>query len=186
MLNKALTIKLTFALIIITVITFIYWNNQQDTAPLPEMTVAEKKARFKSLLLPAINSVYHELTEQYQTIKEDIEQNKNPTTLSKLRAEYKATNNEELLAALKPHPKSIALAQAAMESSWATSRFSRQANNIFGVWSFDKDEPRIAAGEQRGDKTIWVKKYASIEASVRDYYRVLPRGSAFKAFVNSK
>ena len=150
------------------------------------MTVAEKKARFKSLLLPAINSVYHELTEQYQTIKEDIEQNKNPTTLSKLRAEYKATNNEELLAALKPHPKSIALAQAAMESSWATSRFSRQANNIFGVWSFDKDEPRIAAGEQRGDKTIWVKKYASIEASVRDYYRVLARGSAFKAFVNSK
>ena len=84
--------------------------------------------------------------------------------------------------ALKPHPKSIAVAQAAMESSWATSRFTRVANNLFGVWSFDEDEPRVAAGEQRGDKTIWVKKYSSFEDSIRDYYRTLARGDAYKEF----
>ena len=84
--------------------------------------------------------------------------------------------------ALKPHPKSIALAQAAMESSWATSRFFTEANNVFGVWSFNESEPRIAAGKKRGNKTIWVKKYHSIKASMQDYYRTLARGVAFSEF----
>ena len=84
--------------------------------------------------------------------------------------------------ALKPHPISITMAQAAMESSWATSRFFREATNIFGVWSFDEDEPRIAAGEKRGNKTIWVKKYSSVKSAINDYYRTLARGSAFVEF----
>lgn len=171
------------ALIIVIVMTFFYFNqNNQKLEPLPEMTVAEKKDRFKSILLPAINNVYQELTEQYEQVAQDIKNGNNTSKIDALMVEYKANSPQQLLAALKPHPRSIALAQAAMESSWATSRFTRQANNVFGVWSFDKDEPRIAAGEQRGDKTIWVKKYDSIEASVRDYYRVLARGAAFEEF----
>ena len=69
-----------------------------------------------------------------------------------------------------------------MESAWGTSRFFVQANNIFGVWSFNKDEPRIAASEKRGNKTVYVKKYASLDDSIRDYYRVLARGAAFAEF----
>ena len=88
--------------------------------------------------------------------------------------------------ALKPHPKSIAIAQAAMESSWATSRFFREANNVFGVWSFNEDEPRIAALKKRGDKTIWVKKYNTVEEAVYDYYRTLARSGAFAEFRQTK
>jgi Bax protein len=84
--------------------------------------------------------------------------------------------------ALKPHPRSITIAQAAMESAWATSRFFKEANNIFGVWSFNEDEPRIAALKKRGNKTIWVKKYSSVTASVRDYYYVMGRSVAFQEF----
>jgi len=91
-----------------------------------------------------------------------------------------------LLAALKPHPPSIVIAQAAMESAWGTSRFFVKAKNVFGVWSFDEDEPRMAAGEQRGDKTIWVKKYKTLEASVRDNYRVLARGFAHQHFRDAR
>jgi len=146
------------------------------------MTVQEKKARFKTLIIPAVNDVYAELMAQYQEISASIDAQKNSQQIEKLKVEYKATTNDELLMALKPHPKSIAIAQAAMESAWATSRFFREANNIFGVWSFDEDEPRIAALQKRGDKTIWVKKYSSVKAAVKDYYRTLGRSSAFKGF----
>jgi Bax protein len=83
---------------------------------------------------------------------------------------------------MKPHPKSIALAQSAMESSWATSRFFRAAKNVFGVWSFDKQDSRIEALKKRGNKTVWVKKYPTLEASIRDYYRTIARGKAFGEF----
>jgi Bax protein len=48
--------------------------------------------------------------------------------------------------------------------------------------SLDENEPRIAALQKRGDRTIWLKKYPSVKASVRDYYRTLGRSGAFKAF----
>ena len=87
-----------------------------------------------------------------------------------------------MLAALKPHPPSIVLAQAALESAWGTSRFFVEARNVFGIWSFDENEPRIAAERRRGDQTIWLKKYKTIEDSVRDNYRVLARGSNYADF----
>lgn len=146
------------------------------------MNVQQKKARFKTLLVPAVEEVYTELTLQYQAVTQMIKSGKSHKKIAALKKEYKATNDDELLMALKPHPKSIALAQAAMESSWATSRFFNKANNVFGVWSFDSNEPRIAAGKKRGKKTIWLKKYPTIKDSIRDYYRVLARGSAFTEF----
>ncbi len=147
----------------------------------PVISVQEKKANFRATIIPAVNKVYADLMEQYLDIDEAIKSASNNNFI-KLQQQYRATNNEELLLALKPHPQSIAIAQAALESSWATSRFFREANNVFGVWSFNADEPRIAAGKKRGNKTIWIKKYASIEDSVRDYYRTLARGRAFQEF----
>ncbi|HKJ91279.1 MAG TPA: glucosaminidase domain-containing protein, partial [Oceanipulchritudo sp.] len=33
-------------------------------------------------------------------------------------------------------PPSLALAQAALESGWGTSRFAREGNNLFGIWCY--------------------------------------------------
>ena len=173
-----------------TVITFIlllslallmFFIIQKEAEP-PPMTVQEKKARFKSLLVPAVDTVYANLMQQYQDIKNISDAESSNEVIEKLKVEYKVTTTSELLMALKPHPKSIAIAQAAMESSWATSRFFKEANNVFGVWSFDEDEPRIAALKKRGDKTIWLKKYDSVEDAVYDYYRTLARSDAFAEF----
>ncbi len=150
------------------------------------MTVKEKKTRFSSLIVPAVNNVYSNLMKRYEEIKKTTDAGQSNDVIEKLKAEYKVTTNSELLMALKPHPKSIAIAQAAMESSWATSRFFREANNVFGVWSFDEDEPRIAALKKRGDKTIWVKKYNTVEEAVYDYYRTLARSAAFTKFRQTK
>ncbi|TMM42513.1 glucosaminidase domain-containing protein [Colwellia ponticola] len=172
-------------MIISGAISYYFTSTTKDTE-LPPMTVQEKKARFKSLIIPAVDTVYADLMKQYSDIKSTLAAGKTNKSIEKLKVEYKATTDEELLMALKPHPKSIAIAQAAMESSWATSRFFKKAYNIFGVWSFDEDEPRIAALQKRGDKTIWVKKYSSIEASVYDYYRTLARSHAFDDFRKAK
>jgi len=85
-----------------------------------KMSVATKKKRFYALLVPAIKKVHVELLEQFKTVLQDIKNGTNPQKIAELKAMYKVDTDEELLLALKPHQKSIALAQAAMESSWAT------------------------------------------------------------------
>jgi len=176
--------KLILASIIISALLLL--NGCSDNSPAPtsasKMTVQEKKERFKKLLLPAVTEAYNDLNRRYLEVAQELEQGGQNGRISQLKQEFKATSDQQLLAALKPHPISIALAQAAMESAWGTSRFFREANNVFGVWSFDPNEPRIAAGKKRGDKTIWVKRYKNVTASVLDYYRVIAKGNAFTAF----
>jgi Bax protein len=177
---------MVIAITLLLSIAFLIFYITQREAELPPMTVQEKKARFSSLIVPAVNNVYANLMKQYEEIKIITAAGQSNDEIEQLKIEYKVTTNSELLMALKPHPRSIAVAQAAMESAWATSRFFREANNVFGVWSFDEDEPRIAALQKRGDKTIWVKKYSSVEEAVYDYYRTLARSSAFAEFRQTK
>ncbi len=150
--------------------------------PEKPLSVAQKKQRFKDLLLPAIDSAYAKLEKQHDEIKELIKKEPTHPKIDKLKAEYKAKSNQDLLLKLKPHPKSVTLSQAAIESAWGTSRFFYKANNVFGVWSFNKSEPRIAAGETRGEKTIYLKKYRTIEDSVLDYYKTLAKGRPYHKF----
>lgn len=134
------------------------------------------------MVLPAIQEVHDQLNKDYHEIVEAMKQGNQLDRINKLKKVYKVTSDKDLLLALKPHPVSVALAQAAMESSWGTSRFFLEANNVFGIWSFNKKEPRIAAGDQRGAKTIWLKKYKTIKDSVEDYYKNMGRSFAFKEF----
>ncbi|MFT5760108.1 MAG: Bax protein [Alteromonadaceae bacterium] len=181
--NQTKVIIVSISFIILGSITYFLTQKEVQRPP---MTVQEKKARFKSLIIPAVDTVYADLMAQYKEIKTILKKGQSNEEIEELKVEYRASTNNELLMALKPHPKSIAIAQAAMESSWATSRFFRKAYNIFGVWSFDEDEPRIAALKKRGNKTIWVKKYSSIENAVYDYYRTLGRSHAFAKFRQTK
>lgn len=146
------------------------------------LNVQHKKKQFKNLIVPAINSVHNELMMQYDEISQNLENSDYKEKISELKEYYKVESDEELLMALKPHPVSIAIAQAAMESAWAKSRFFKEANNLYGIWSFNSNEPRIPAVQQRGSKTIWLKKYSDIKDSVRDYYKTLARSYAYKDF----
>ncbi|MFT6332231.1 MAG: Bax protein [Lentimonas sp.] len=161
-------------------------NEEEVVSPKKILSTSEKKQRFYDIILEPTRKVFSRLEKQYQETKKDIEKNPNSEHLETLRKTYKAKNNQELLTAIKPHPISLALSQAAMESAWGTSRFFNEANNIFGIWSFNKNEPRIAAKEKRGNKTIWIKKYDSIEDSIENYYKTLATGSAYKEFRKEK
>lgn len=144
--------------------------------------VQKKKREFIELIVPIIDKVYNDLEVQYQEISRNMHNMEYKEKISELKEKYDAKNDRELLMALKPHPKSIAIAQAAMESAWAKSRFFKEANNLYGMWSINKDKPRIAASQSRGEKIIWLKKYATLEESIKDYYKTLARSKAYKDF----
>lgn len=146
------------------------------------MNLSEKKTNFLKMIVPPLDEVYEEELNYFNDIQTLINENPDNAILESLREEYNAKDNLELLMALKPHPKSITLAQAAMESGWGESRFFQKANNIFGVWSYNENEPRIPASVMRGDKTIWLKKYPTLKDAIKDYYKILSRSWAFKEF----
>lgn len=143
------------------------------------LSVAKKKQAYVAALAPVIQNVYKKLQKRYNDVLTYIQHGTHEKILEKLRKEYRVASNMELVKAIKPHPVSIVLAQGAMESAWLTSRFAKDANNIFGVWSFNKNEPRIAAGGSRENKIVYLKKYESLEHSVEDYYKSIGKSWAY-------
>ena len=79
---------------------------------------------------------------------------------------------DELLVRVDIIPVSLALAQAANESAWGTSRFAREGNNIFGQWCFDEG-CGLVPGQRADDASHEVRSFSSVEASVRAYFRNL-------------
>ena len=76
-------------------------------------------------------------------------------------------------------PVDLALAQAANESAWGTSRFSRVANNLFGEWTFVPGQGIIPQGRPEGE-TYEVQKFSTVYDSVRSYLQNLNTHSAYK------
>ena len=75
----------------------------------------------------------------------------------------------ELLVRVDLVPASIALAQAANESAWGTSRFTVQGNNIFGQWCYEEGCGMVPARRPIGAKHE-VKVFDTIESSVKAYF----------------
>jgi Bax protein len=150
------------------------------------MSVADRKKLFIEKTLPAIRSVKSKLDALYDYVLL-LSQKETLTTqetlmLDALKKRYKVAGIPCLLNRLRTHPVSIVLAQAALETGWGRSRFYNEANNIFGIWSFNANEPRIAAGENRGKKTIYVKKYPTLEASIEGYFSMMATARAYGDF----
>lgn len=208
--NNVKTFSITSYLVAFFVLAFIYWTytsqselndqikdqkilleNQKiaqkakelnEQKKRPKLTVSQKKQQFLDMLIPPLQEVYEEEKAFYKKVKQWVESNENKEQIEALKQEYKAKDEMALLMALKPHPKSITIAQAAIESAWGQSRFFKEANNIFGVWSYNSSEPRIAASSTRGEKTIWLKKYPTVKDAIKDYYLQLSRSWAFEEF----
>jgi Bax protein len=164
---------------ILLLLFIIQLNLVATTAP----KVTQKKQNFYNKLVPVIDKVYFTLLKQHKITTDHIKNNIEHEKVEKLRKRYRVDNNKDLLLALKPHPRSIAIAQAAMESAWGRSRFFREANNIFGMWSSNKNEPRVAANIKRaGGRVIWLRKFNSLEESIKAYYFLIATGKAFNEF----
>ncbi len=78
-------------------------------------------------------------------------------------------------------PPALALAQAANESGWGTSRFTREANNLFGEWTWIEGEGLVPEERPDGERYA-VRIFPSLARSVRSYYYNLNVGHAYHEF----
>lgn len=88
-------------------------------------------------------------------------------------------SRSELLEKVDIIPASLALAQAANESAWGRSRFSVEANNLFGIWTFDKKKGLIPK-ERDDDKTHLVRKFEHFDESIQYYMQTLNSHPAYR------
>ena len=77
-------------------------------------------------------------------------------------------------------PVSLAIAQAAKETGWGTSRFALEGNALFGQWTWTGEGIKPAGADS--DTTHKVMKFKVLKASVRAYQRNLNTHSSYKKF----
>jgi len=81
-------------------------------------------------------------------------------------------------------PISMAIAQAAKETGWGTSRFAQEGNALFGQWTWSGDG--IKPSEADNDSTHKVMKFKVLQASVKAYQRNLNTHSSYKDFRSAR
>jgi Bax protein len=77
-------------------------------------------------------------------------------------------------------PVSMAIAQAAKETGWGTSRFALEGNALFGQWTWSGDGIKPAGAENSSSHKVM--KFNVLQASVKAYQRNLNTHSSYKDF----
>ena len=77
-------------------------------------------------------------------------------------------------------PVSLAIAQAAKETGWGTSRFALEGNALFGQWTWSGEGIK-PAGADKND-THKVMKFGVLKSSVRAHQRNLNTHPSYKEF----
>ena len=81
-------------------------------------------------------------------------------------------------------PVSMAIAQAAKETGWGTSRFAQEGNALFGQWTWSGEGIKPAGAED--GTTHKVMKFKVLQASVKAYQRNLNTHSTYKDFRSAR
>lgn len=156
------------------------------------LTVSEKKAMFFRVLLPIVMSENARIKDQRSFLMKTFSDpasvapgSETVQRLERLMKGYKVEGDwkdvavqEKLLRRVDTIPAGLVLAQAANESAWGSSRFTREANNIFGQWTYDKDNGLKPANRDDGAKHF-IRVFDDLSASVRAYLRNLNMGHAY-------
>ena len=77
-------------------------------------------------------------------------------------------------------PKSMGIAQAMVESATGTSRFTKEANNLFGEWTYTAKG--LIPKQRTKGKTHRVRIFDSLQESVESYLLNLNRNQAYEEF----
>ena len=145
-----------------------------------------KKETFIQIVLPLVVAENERILEDREKLKL-LTSKKFTTDLEKqwLRQkllEYKVKKGDlnELLVRMDIIPASIALAQAAKESGWGTSRFALEGNAIYGQWTWSGQG--IAPLDRDSNKNHKILKFPILRASVKAYKNNLNTHKSYKAF----
>ena len=81
-------------------------------------------------------------------------------------------------------PVSMAIAQAAKETGWGTSRFAQEGNALFGQWTWTGDGIKPAGADD--NSTHKVMRFKVLQASVKAYQRNLNTHSTYRNFRSAR
>ena len=149
-----------------------------------------KKETFIKIVLPLIVAENERIIADREKLL--ILSNKKFTTdiekqwLRQKLLEYKVKKGDlkELLIRMDIIPTSIALAQAAKESGWGTSRFALEGNAIFGQWTWSGQG--IAPLDRASNKNHKILKFPILRASVKAYQNNLNTHKSYSIFRNKR
>jgi Bax protein len=160
-----------------------------DLADIPETPA--RKALFLQAVLPLVLQVNDEIQadrNRLSDIRHRMQLGKRVSAADRLwlaviADRYGVENGDidELLRRIDVIPPSLALAQAAEESGWGSSRFVREGNALFGQWTFARDGHLVPL-ERDDDKDHRIKAFDSLIDSVRAYALNLNTHRAYRAF----
>lgn len=169
---------------------------------LETLSVREKKKAFLHSLLPAALMANAEISKERETLLAILDKIPLPVSaitftarqknwqqyvnqdeivfLKGLAKKYRTKRAERLLRRVNIIPASLILAQGALESSWGTSRFTKEGNSLFGLWTW-RGNGIVPLNRDEG-KIHKIEAYDSILASLRKYTLTLNRLEAYSAF----
>jgi len=165
--------------------------------PKPENAASSsvEKQKFIELLLPHIENENNKILADRQWLEQlslkiavtDQLLQRDSKKLHALGKAYKVSIGnistadliDQLLWRIDIIPASLTLAQAANETGWGTSRFAREANNYFGIWTYEADKG-LKPKHREADKKHYVRKFVSVAESVSFYMKLLNTHPAYR------
>ena len=146
----------------------------------------KRKSLFIKIILPLVLEENNRIIIDRKKLFSILNKNKNSKDeikwLNQKFKQYGVVNKD--LATLKVRmdiiPVSLAIAQAAKETGWGTSRFAIEGNALFGQWTWSGEGIKPAGADTNA--TYKVMKFNVLKASVRAYQRNLNTHSSYKKF----
>ena len=147
----------------------------------------EKKKLFLEIVLPLVleenNRIKIDRKKLFSILNKNNNSKRETIWLNKKFKQYGVVKKD--LATLKIRmdevPVSLALAQAAKETGWGTSRFAIEGNALFGQWTWSGEGIK-PAGVDSNETKHKVMKFKVLKASVRAYQRNLNTHNSYRKF----
>jgi len=150
----------------------------------------KRKELFIQIILPLIiqenNTIKLDRKKLFQILNKSKNSKNEKRWLEKKFKQYGVANKD--LSTLKIRmdevPTSLAIAQAAKETGWGTSRFALEGNALFGQWTWSGEG--IKPAEADDNSTHKVMKFKVLQASVKAYHRNLNTHSSYRSFRSAR
>lgn len=153
----------------------------------------EQKREFINILKPLIDSGNEKIMKERAFVKKfftnaistsfrllDAKDLKKLLSISKRYRIKDIYDRDQYLKKVDTVPVALALVQGAIESGWGKSRFVREANNVFGHWTWG--EKGIIPLQREEGKTHKIRIFDTLQKSVDAYLLNLNRHFAYKEF----
>jgi Bax protein len=146
----------------------------------------QRKELFIQIILPLIIKENNNIRLERKKLFNILNKSNNTATekkwLQKKFKQYGVSNKDlsTLKVRLDEVPISMAIAQAAKETGWGTSRFAQEGNALFGQWTWFGEGIRPSGAEK--NTTHKVMKFKVLQASIKAYHRNLNTHSSYRDF----